>query len=138
MLGSLIIIVVNSESRIVKFLGTIFKTITVLSIIVVVDEFSLVINLSSSLSTSQFSWSSSLCGSSWSSIRFLGIVMISFFALLPLSTILEAIAFLSIVVIIDKFLILLNNGKSFLSRSFIIFGILLKIFGWFLIGLGLR
>jgi len=139
MLGSLIVIVVDGITWIVMLFGTVFKTITVLSIIMVVDELSFVLNLGSSLSTSQFSWSSSLCGSSWSSISLFRIIMISFFALLSLCTILKTIAFLSIEMIIDKLFILwgLSNRKSLLGRSFIL-RILLEIFSWFLLSLGLR
>jgi hypothetical protein len=100
MLGSLIVIVVDGEFRIVMLFGTVFKTITVFSIVMIVDELSFVFNLSSSLGNG------SLCSSSWSSISFFRIIMISFFALLHLGTILKTIAFLSIVMVIHKLFIL--------------------------------
>jgi hypothetical protein len=46
MLGSLIIIMVNSKFRVVEFLSTVFKTITVFPIIMVVYECSFLSDLS--------------------------------------------------------------------------------------------
>jgi hypothetical protein len=47
MLGSLIVIMVNSEFRIVEFLSTVLKTIAVFSIIMIVDERGFLSDLSS-------------------------------------------------------------------------------------------